>query len=127
VTLQSTTRGYALIAGGDGFIGSNVAERLLSQGERVVLFGNLFRPGVEANVNWLRRTFGDRIRLVRGDVRDEKAVSEQVAGANQVFHFAAQVAVTTSLVDPVADFETNARGTLNVLEAIRRRAARPPV
>jgi CDP-paratose 2-epimerase len=66
-----------------------------------------------------------RVRIVRGDVRDFQGVASWVRDAASVFHFAAQVAVTTSLTDPSADFETNARGTLNVLEAIRRHP-RPP-
>jgi CDP-paratose 2-epimerase len=116
----SARTGHALITGGAGFIGSNVAARLLSLGQRVVLLDNLSRPGVERNVSWLRDTYGDGVTLVRADCRDARAVAEQVRGANQVFHFAAQVAVTTSLVNPLGDFEVNARGTLNVLEALRR-------
>jgi CDP-paratose 2-epimerase len=108
-----------LITGGAGFIGSNLADRLLADGARVVLFDNLSRPGVERNVRWLRERHGDRMRLERRDVRDRGAVRDAVPGASAVFHFAAQVAVTTSLDAPLADFETNAQGTLHVLEALR--------
>jgi CDP-paratose 2-epimerase len=110
---------YVLITGGSGFVGANLAQRLLMQGRRVVLYDNLSRPNVEANARWLAHSFGDQVKLVRGDVRDAAKVREVVASAQAVFHFAAQVAVTTSLVDPVEDFEINARGTLNVLEALR--------
>jgi CDP-paratose 2-epimerase len=114
-----------LITGGAGFIGTNLAARLLDDGGRVVLFDNLSRPGVERNVAWLEARYGDHVRLIRGDIRDAAAVREAVADAAQVFHFAAQVAVTTSLLDPIEDFEVNARGTLNLLEAIRARTTPP--
>ncbi|KYG10501.1 CDP-paratose 2-epimerase [Sorangium cellulosum] len=117
----------ALITGGAGFIGSNVAHRLLQAGESVILFDNLSRPSVARNVDWLKRVHGDRVTLVAGDVRDAGAVAEVVRRASSVFHFAAQVAVTTSLVRPAEDFEINARGTLNVLEAIRAQSAPPPL
>lgn len=114
-----------LITGGAGFIGTNVAHRLLSGGERVLLFDNLSRAGVEQNVNWLRETHGDRVQIEVADVRDAAALLRAVERSRQVFHFAAQVAVTTSLVEPVEDFEVNARGTLNLLEAIRRQVVPP--
>jgi CDP-paratose 2-epimerase len=108
-----------LITGGAGFIGCNVAHRLMSEGHRVLVFDNLSRPGVERNLRWLRETHGDLLRTQIGDVRDSAAVQRAVQDARQVFHFAAQVAVTTSLDDPVNDFRINAEGTLNLLEALR--------
>jgi CDP-paratose 2-epimerase len=110
---------YVLITGGAGFIGANLAQRLLMQGRQVILFDNLSRPNVEQNAHWLQAQYGERVRLVRGDVRDGGAVHSWVRRAQAVFHFAAQVAVTTSLDDPLHDFEVNVRGTLNVLEALR--------
>ena len=121
-----------LITGGAGFVGCNLADRLLRDGGRVLVFDNLSRPGVERNLAWLRATHGDRVSFIEGDVRDRAAVTRAVrtptgtsngAPVADVFHFAAQVAVTTSLVDPVDDFEINARGTLNVLEAVRAAGA----
>jgi CDP-paratose 2-epimerase len=106
----------ALITGGAGFIGANLAHRLLKAGEPVILFDNLSRPSVARNVEWLRRVHGDRVTLITGDVRDAGAVASAVRRASCVFHFAAQVAVTTSLIRPVEDFEINAWGMLNVLE-----------
>ncbi|MGK4000265.1 SDR family NAD(P)-dependent oxidoreductase [Sorangium sp. So ce1024] len=117
----------ALITGGAGFIGSNVAHRLALAGESVLLFDNLSRPSVARNVEWLKRVHGDRVTLITGDVRDARAVADAVRRASSVFHFAAQVAVTTSLVRPVEDFEINARGTLNVLEALRAQSSPPPL
>jgi CDP-paratose 2-epimerase len=109
-----------LITGGAGFIGTNLAHRLLSGGNSVIIFDNLSRCGVERNLRWLRSQHQERLHVVVADVRDEKAITGAVRQAGQVFHFAAQVAVTTSLVDPVDDFEVNARGTLNVLEVVRK-------
>ncbi len=114
-----------LVVGGAGFIGSNVAHRLLSSGERVRILDNLSRPGVERNLDWLAAQHGDRLEPILADVRDRAAVSRAVRGASAVFHCAAQVAVTTSLVDPVRDFEVNARGTLELLEAVRRQEVPP--
>jgi CDP-paratose 2-epimerase len=90
------------------------------------LFDNLSRSGVERNVSWLKTQHPrEAVELIVGDVRDGAAVRRALAGATRVFHFAAQVAVTTSLVDPLLDFEVNARGTLNLLEGIRA-LAEPP-
>jgi CDP-paratose 2-epimerase len=111
--------GPVLITGGAGFVATNVAHRLLRNGTPVILFDNLSRAGVERNLQWLRDTHGSLVRVQFGDVRDADAVARVVRQAAQVYHFAAQVAVTTSLVDPFLDFEVNARGTLNVLEAAR--------
>src|SRR4051794_24744751 len=111
-------RETVLITGGAGFVATNVADRLLRNGCRVRLFDNLSRAGVEQNVQWLRTQYGDRVELQVGDVRDAGALRTAVAGVEKVFHFAAQVAVTTSLMDPFLDFDVNARGTLNLLEAI---------
>lgn len=117
----------ALITGGAGFIGTNLAARLLSDGRDVLVLDSLARPGVEENLRWLRDTYGSRVDVEIGDVRDHTVVRRAVAGADAVFHFAAQVAVTTSLCDPVDDFQVNAGGTLNVLEAIRARPVPPPL
>jgi CDP-paratose 2-epimerase len=116
-----------LITGGAGFIGTNVAHRLLTAGHPVLLFDSLARPGVEQNLRWLRDTHGSLVDVAVSDVRDAAALRRAVERATQVFHFAAQVAVTTSLTDPVEDFEVNARGTLNLLEALRAQATPPPL
>jgi CDP-paratose 2-epimerase len=108
-----------VIFGGAGFIGSNVASGYLAEGRRVLIFDSLCRPGVERNLRWLKEQYGERLEVELADVRDFPAVRRAVRNADEVFHFAAQVAVTTSLEGPVHDFEVNARGTLNVLEALR--------
>src|SRR5690606_13993510 len=87
----------ALITGGAGFVGINRARRLLSRGETVLVLDNLSRPGVERNVEWLCAAHPGGVRVEVADVRDAGAVARAVAQARVVFHFAAQVAVTTSL------------------------------
>ena len=116
-----------LITGGAGFIGSNVAHRLLSAGHRVRLLDNLSRSGAERNLRWLIETHGDMVDIEVPDVRNLSNIKQAVKDASQVFHFAAQVAVTSSLSDPIEDFEINARGTLNLLEAIRGTDNPPPL
>ncbi len=110
-----------IITGGAGFIGSNAAARHLDRHDEVVLIDNLARRGSEANLAWLRSRHG-ALRFLQLDVRDAEAMSRAFrdhAGAARVLHLAGQVAVTTSVEDPRADFEANAAGTFNVLEAMR--------
>ncbi|GEO14771.1 SDR family NAD(P)-dependent oxidoreductase [Microvirga aerophila] len=116
-----------LVTGGAGFIGSNLADRFANEGHDVLVFDRLARPGVERNLDWLRKRHPDRVSAIIGDVRDEEAVTKAASEAKAVFHMAAQVAVTTSLVDPREDFEVNIRGTLNLLDALRRRSEPVPL
>lgn len=116
-----------LITGGAGFIGTNLADRLLRRGEAVAVLDDLSRAGVEQNLAWLLRTHGDALEVVTGDVRDPDTVAAALVGVDQVFHFAAQVAVTTSLEDPAHDLSVNVGGTLNLLEQARRRPDPPTV
>ena len=116
-----------IITGGAGFIGCHAAARFHDAGDRVVVVDNLSRRGAEANLAWLRdRGVTD---FVRADVRDARAMAEIVGrhdDATCVLHLAAQVAVTTSVTDPRHDFEVNALGTFNVLEAVRDAAGGRP-
>jgi CDP-paratose 2-epimerase len=116
-----------LITGGAGFIGSNLADRLAGEGHRVIVYDALSRPGVERNLAWLNMRHGRYVTHIAGDVRDEDELRRAAADAKAVFHFAAQVAVTTSLVDPREDFDINVRGTINLLDAVRARNERVPV
>jgi CDP-paratose 2-epimerase len=120
-------RPYILITGGAGFIGTNIARRYLAENQPVHIFDNLSRPGVEQNVTELQQRYPGRVQFTRADVRDRSAIEKAVSGAGMVYHLAAQVAVTTSLDDPLADLSTNLMGTLHVLEAIRHAAAKPPL
>jgi CDP-paratose 2-epimerase len=110
-----------LITGGAGFIGTNTADRLLADGQQVIIVDDLSRRGSENNLKWLRERHGD-FPFHQIDIRDFDALRSMMRGhapLDLVLHFAAQVAVTTSVEDPRTDFEINALGTLNVLEAVR--------
>ena len=116
-----------LVTGGAGFIGSNLADRLAGAGHVVRVFDALARPGVEANLAWLRRRHGRLIEPIVADIRDRGAVEQATEGMAAVFHLAGQVAVTTSMDEPETDFDVNMRGTLHVLEALRRRGGAVPL
>ncbi|MCX7682387.1 MAG: GDP-mannose 4,6-dehydratase [Anaerolineae bacterium] len=108
------------ITGGAGFIGCNLADYHLGRGDRVVVFDNLSREGTEANLAWLRERYGDRLVFIRGDIRDFEALHAALPpDTARIYHMAGQVAVTTSVANPREDFECNALGTFNVLEAAR--------
>ncbi|TGS19216.1 NAD-dependent epimerase/dehydratase family protein [Mesorhizobium sp. M2E.F.Ca.ET.209.01.1.1] len=107
------------VIGGSGFIGSNLADSLLSDGETVLVVDNLSRPGVEQNLDWLAQKHGERLIVEIVDIRDLSALATALAPAKAIFHLAAQTAVTTSLSDPAEDFDINLKGTFNVLEAAR--------
>jgi CDP-paratose 2-epimerase len=116
-----------LITGGAGFIGINYAARLLQCGHTVTLFDNLSRRGSKKNIDWIRKTFSNGLKIAIGDVRDIESVNSAVADQDAIFHFAAQVAVTESVRYPREDFEINAVGTFNVLEAARMSGRNPLV
>jgi CDP-paratose 2-epimerase len=108
------------VTGGAGFIGSNLAQRLIGEGHEVTIFDNLSRSGGESNLRWLREQFGaEGFRFAHGDLRDFESLKRAIEGAERVYHLAGQVAVTTSVKDPRSDFEDNALGTFNALEAAR--------
>jgi CDP-paratose 2-epimerase len=119
------TNAHIFITGGAGFIGCNSADHFLRRGQTVTIYDNLSRRGGRANLEWLRANHGDgRLSIIEADIRDHAALDMAVAGAapDVVLHLAGQVAVTTSVVEPREDFEINALGTFNVLEAVRRHA-----
>ncbi len=116
-----------LVTGGAGFIGSNLADRFASEGNDVLIYDALARPGVDRNLEWLKKRHPSKISAAIADIRDESAIVEAVSDAQAVFHMAAQVAVTTSLANPREDFEINIRGTLNLLDALRRRHEPAPL
>jgi CDP-paratose 2-epimerase len=115
-----------LITGSAGFIGCNLAQEWLKQGHTITVYDNLSRPGSERNLEWLRASAGDALQVVRGDIRDAAAIAAAVRDVDVVVHLAGQVAVTTSVKHPREDFEINALGTFNVLEAARN-APTPPI
>jgi len=119
-------RGTTLITGGAGFIGSNYAARCISRGDKIIIFDNLSRSGAASNLAWLRSQYGEKsFELIVGDIRDAEMIRLAASSADRIVHLAAQVAVTTSVADPRTDFEINANGTFNVLEAARASGKNP--
>ncbi len=116
-----------LVTGGAGFIGSNIADRLASEGHNVLIYDALTRPGVERNLSWLQQRHGTKITPIQADVRNAADLTRAVNEAQAVFHMAAQVAVTTSMEDPRDDLEINILGTFNLLEALRKKPGTPVV
>lgn len=113
------TKNY-FITGGAGFIGSNYVSRLLERGEKVIIYDNLSRAGSTRNLAWLQGKYGEKaFQLIAGDVRDAELLTVSIQSADVIVHLAAQVAVTTSVTNPREDFEINAQGTFNALEAAR--------
>lgn len=116
-----------LITGGAGFIGTNLADRLLRDGVPVRILDNLSRPGVEHNLRWLQERHGPLLQTQLADLTHPGVLERAVKGTRGIYHFAAQVAVTTSLTSPLHDFEVNAKGTLLLLEAWRALSDPPPL
>ncbi len=115
-----------LITGGAGFLGVNAAVHLIERGWHVTVLDNLSRGGTERNLHWLITKHPASTTFVKEDIRDASVLTEHVKNQDAILHLAAQVAVTTSLVDPETDFEINARGTLNLLEAARKHNPEAP-
>lgn len=117
-----------LVTGGAGFIGSNYVHRLLKRGEKVTIYDNFSRGGAPRNLEWLKAEFGEKaFDVVVGDVRDASRITEAASTSDVIVHLAGQVAVTTSVTHPRDDFEANALGTFNVLEAARASGRNPIV
>jgi CDP-paratose 2-epimerase len=126
-TSEDGEGGRILITGGAGFIGSNMASRFLARGWEVIVYDNYSRPGSEKNGQWLEGHRTDRLKIIRRDVRDLPALKAAMQDVDVVAHLAAQVAVTTSVVDPMEDFSVNAQGGINLLEAARNCGSDPIV
>jgi len=109
-----------LITGGCGFLGSNLSAEVLVRREELAVLDNLSKSGSVNNLDWLKRQ--GELRFISGDIRDASTVDKLVADFRPdcIFHLAGQVAMTTSIANPRLDFEVNALGTLNVLEAVRK-------
>jgi CDP-paratose 2-epimerase len=115
-----------LITGGAGFIGSNAVHRFLQRGAQVTIYDNLSRRGSISNLDWLRAQHGaNSFRLIQADVRETDPLAEAARGQDVILHYAGQVTVTTSVQNPRGDFEDNALGTFNALEAARLSGSNP--
>lgn len=122
-----------LVTGGAGFVGSHVVEFYAERGEEVVVLDNLIRAKIlgldekKADFNWKYLEKYDNVELVKEDIRDAEVVEMLADDVDAIIHAAGQVAVTTSMEDPRTDFEINAAGTFNVLEAARKSKSNPAV
>lgn len=117
----------ALVIGGAGFIGINIADSLLRKGNKVTILDNFSRKGTEQNLAWLRGRHSG-VKVLRQDIRNQgRELDRAVKGADEIYHMAAQVAVVTSVENPREDFEVNALGTLNILEAMRKCGSDAPM
>ena len=115
-----------LIIGGAGFIGCNIADHYLKGNSKVSILDNFSRIGGLSNLEWLQNRYKKRLHIVHGDIRVDREKLRALVGSHDViFHMAAQVAVTTSITSPQEDFETNAVGSFNILEAIRKSKNKP--
>lgn len=115
-----------LITGGAGFIGVNAADRFIRRGYEVTIFDNLSRKGTEHNLTWLNQEHPGKFNFIKGDIRyDLDILKQEIAKCDFIFHLAAQVAVTSSILDPRNDFEINVLGTLNILELVRQSSNQP--
>ena len=115
-----------LITGGAGFIGSNAVQRFLQRGAQVTIYDNLSRRGSLSNLDWLRAQHGaDSFKLIQADLREADRLAEAAHGQDVILHYAGQVTVTTSVQNPRGDFEDNALGTFNALEAARLSGSNP--
>ncbi|HEV2036405.1 MAG TPA: GDP-mannose 4,6-dehydratase [Candidatus Dormibacteraeota bacterium] len=115
-----------LITGGAGFLGVNAAVHMIEAGWHVTLLDNLSRPGTERNLKWLITEHPTHTTFIKEDVRNASALVDHVKRQDAILHLAGQVAVTTSLADPATDFDVNAGGTLNLLEATRKHNREAP-
>ncbi len=115
-----------LITGGAGFIGINTADYYVKKNHNIIILDNFSRKGVEKNVSWFKKTHKKGYSIVKYDLKKKSPKLDSiVAKADIIFHFAGQVAVTTSVINPYDDFLTNALGTINLLEAIRKSSKKP--
>ncbi len=116
-----------LITGGCGFIGTNATTLYLKKGCKVIVFDNLSRPGARENLSWLKKQ-GGKLVFIKGDIRNDRKLLETFKKhkPDLVLHLAAQVTMVTSIENPREDFEINALGTLNVLEAMRKTKSKAP-
>lgn len=108
-----------LITGGCGFLGSNIAAELLMQGADLTIFDSLYRYGSSINLDWLREQ--GQFKFIHGDIRNVNDVEQTIKliKPDVIFHLAGQVAMTTSIADPRLDFDVNAGGSFNLLNAVR--------
>jgi len=114
-----------LITGGAGFIGVNTAKYFLNKNYDVRILDNFSRKGSRENIRWLQKESGKTVKIIEGDVRDSEVTDKSVKTVDVVIHLAGQVAVTSSVINPREDFESNLLGTFNILESARKANHKP--
>lgn len=115
-----------LITGGAGFIGINAAFYYLKKGYEILILDNFSRKGSNFNIDWIKKNKSEKLRIITVEIKsDQKKINEIVKNTDIILHLAAQVAVTSSVIDPRNDFEINALGTFNLLEAVRNSGNNP--
>ncbi len=119
----------ALVTGGAGFVGSNYAKHLLDLNAEVVVFDNFARgKGCESNLQWLKsHPKSGNLKVVKGEVSSVQSLEDASKGCDLILHTAAQVSVPESVSKPRLDFDSNALGTFNVLEAARKLQTDPVI
>jgi len=117
-----------LVTGGAGFIGSNLVDYFSEKGHKITILDNFSRNGSEINAEYLLKKH-ENLDIKRGDIRDIETIKNILKREkiDIIFHTAGQTAVTTSVENPREDFEVNALGTFNILEAVRLSKYKPPV
>lgn len=116
-----------LITGGAGFVGCNLANHFANKGHKITVYDNLSRKMTKTNLDWLQKNYKGKISYISADIRDFEMIKKAARDADVIIHTAAQVAVTTSLDNPREDFEINALGTFNMLEAARLSKNNPKI
>lgn len=115
-----------LITGGAGFIGINAVSYYLKIGYEVLILDNFSRKGSSINIDWIKKNKSEKLRIITAEIKsDQKKIDDAVKNVDIILHLAGQVAVTSSVIDPRNDFEINALGTLNLLEAVRNSGNNP--
>lgn len=109
-----------IVTGGCGFLGSSISSKLVEKGNDVIVIDNLSRAGSKENYDWLKSK--GSLNLLNDDITNWNNISRIIKDhqPDVIFHLAGQVAMTTSIQNPRLDFEINALGTLNILEAVRQ-------
>jgi len=113
-----------LITGGAGFIGSNLTKHGLKQGHDIIVLDNLSRPNVDKNLNWLKEDSPENLTFIKADTKDYDWQNLDLKSFDGIFHLAAQVAVTTSVDEPMEDFLVNAYATVRLLDAMRKQGSK---
>ncbi len=114
-----------VITGGAGFIGTNLAEYFLKKNEEILILDDFSRKGTKENKKYLEKKYSKKLKIIKCDISRNKALEKNLSQAEAVYHLAGQTAVTQSIKNPKKDFEINAKGTLNVLEAVRKNKNNP--